>query len=279
MGYFEYCLNTSTIQKSGASIIDYVNIAADAGYDGIELWVEEIDFWVNNGGSLEHLRDHSRSRGVKIVNLIAFFEWAVPEYDRHAKGLEEARRCFKMAEILESPFVATAPQGIHDREVDIFSVSRRFLQLTNAVSDLVPKPLLEFWGVAQTLGSIGEALLVAAESGVKDTKILIDVYHIYKGSGHFCGLDHLATGQVGLVHINDFPANPKRNDIEDEHRVYPGDGEAPWNQIILSLQKQGYRGMLSLELFNPKYWAEGSVATARKGLEKITKCIEIVGNS
>ena len=108
---------------------------------------------------------------------------------------------------------------------------------------------------------------------------MIDVYHIYNGSGHFCGLDHLATGQVGLVHINDFPANPKRNDIEDEHRVYPGDGEAPWNQIILSLQKQGYRGMLSLELFNPKYWAEGSVTTARKGLEKITRCIEIVGNS
>ena len=274
MGRFDYCLNTSTIRSPGVSVLEYVDIAADAGYDGIEPWVEEIDTWVEAGGSLEKLRDHAGSRGIRIVNLIAFFEWAVPENDRHARGMKEARRCFEIAQVLECPFVATAPKGIHDREVDLFSVARRFAELTDNVSDFAPKPLLEFWGVARTLGTVGEALLVAAESGVRDARLLTDIFHMYKGSGHLRGMEYLDPGRLGLVHVNDYPSIPGRADIEDADRVYPGDGEAPWGQIVASLERQEYRGMLSLELFNPAYWAEGPVATARKGIEKLRKCVE-----
>ncbi len=274
MGRFDYCLNTSTIRSTGVSVLEYVDIAADAGYDGIEPWVEEIDTWVEGGGSLEQLRDRAASRGIRIVNLIAFFEWAVPENDRHAKGMEEARRCFEIAQVLECPFVATAPKGIHDREVDLFSVARRFAELTDTVSDFTPKPLLEFWGVARTLGTVGEALLVAAESGVRDARLLTDIFHMYKGSGHQRGMEYLGPGRLGLVHVNDYPSVPGRADIEDADRVYPGDGEAPWGQIVASLEQQDYTGMLSLELFNQAYWAEGPVTTAQKGLAKLRKCVE-----
>ena len=274
MGRFDYCLNTSTIRSPRVSVLEYVDIAADAGYDGIEPWVEEIDTWVEAGGSLEQLRDHAASRGIRIVNLIAFFEWAVPENDRHARGMEEARRCFEIAQVLECPFVATAPKGIHDREVDLFTVARRFAELTDNVSDFAPKPLLEFWGVARTLGTVGEALLVAAESGVRDARLLTDIFHMYKGSGHQRGMEYLDPGRLGLVHVNDYPSIPGRADIEDADRIYPGDGEAPWGQIVASLERQEYRGMLSLELFNPAYWAEGPVVTARKGIEKLRKCVE-----
>ncbi len=274
MGRFDYCLNTSTIRSPGISVLEYVDIAADAGYDGIEPWAEEIDAWVEGGGTVEQIRERADRRGIRIVNLIAFFEWAVPETDRHARGLEEARRCFEMAQVLGCPYVATAPKGIHDRDVDLFSVARRFAELTDAVSDFTPKPLLEFWGIARTLGTVGEALLVAAESGVRDARLLTDIFHMYKGSGHQRGMDYLGPGRLGLVHVNDYPAVPAHADIEDEHRVYPGDGEAPWNEIVASLEQQDYRGMLSLELFNPAYWAEGPVTTAQKGLEKLGNCVE-----
>ena len=274
MGRFDYCLNTSTIRWPGVSVLEYVDIAADAGYDGIEPWAEEIDAWVEGGGTVEQIRERADSRGIRIVNLIAFFEWAVPETDRHARGLEEARRCFEMAQDLECPYVATAPKGIHDRVVDLFSVAGRFAELSDAVSDFSPKPLLEFWGIARSLGTVGEALLVAAESGVRDARLLTDIFHMYKGSGHQRGMDYLGPGRLGLVHVNDYPAVPARADIEDEHRVYPGDGEAPWDEIVASLERQNYRGMLSLELFNPAYWAEGPVTTAQKGLEKLRNCVE-----
>ncbi len=270
---FSYGLNTSTIRGEGVSVVDAIDIAAEAGYDGIELWVREIDEWVSAGGTLFDVRHKAADRGVQIVNLIAFFEWAVPEDAPRAKGLAEARRCFEMADALNCAYVAAPPFGIQNRAVNLFAVARRYADLIDVLAGFRANPLLEFWGIAQTLGTMGEALLVAAECGRSDTWLLADVFHMYKGSGHFHGLEHLGPGKLGLVHVNDYPALPKRDAIADADRVYPGDGLAPWPEILAGLENAGYDGMLSLELFNPSYWKKGSVAVAKEGLAKLKACV------
>jgi 2-keto-myo-inositol isomerase len=69
-------------------------------------------------------------------------------------------------------------------------------------------------------------------------------------------------------HINDYPADPPRERIEDAHRVYPGDGIAPLGQILRTLRDIGFSGYLSLELFNREYWKQDAFEVARTGLEK-----------
>ncbi len=83
---FSYCLNTSTIRSEGLSIVDAIDTAADAGWDGIEPWVQELDDWVAGGGTLGQVRARARERNLGIVNLIGFPEWAVPEDDRRPAG-------------------------------------------------------------------------------------------------------------------------------------------------------------------------------------------------
>ena len=136
------------------------------------------------------------------------------------------------------------------------------------------KPLREFWGIAKTLGTTGETLLVAAECGRPDVQMLTDVFHMYKGSGHHFGIEHFGAGRLGLIHVNDYPATPGRAEVTDADRVYPGDGLAPWKEIVAMLEGIGYEGMLSLELFNESYWAKGPATVAREGLEKLRRCVE-----
>jgi 2-keto-myo-inositol isomerase len=276
-GSFSYCLNTSTIRSQGASVVDAIDVAADAGYAGIEPWVSELDAWVEAGGTLATVRDHASRRGIGIVNLIAFFEWAVPEPERRAAGLAEARRCFAMARQLDCAFVAAAPLGIHEQQVELFPVAQRFAELLDAAAEYGVTPLLEFWGMARTLGTAGEALLIAAECGRPDVQILADVYHMYRGSGHFHGLEHFGPNRLGLVHVNDYPPQPGRDTIADADRVYPGDGIAPWPEIVTRLHALGYQGMLSLELFNPTYWERGPAVAARERLAKLKRCVEREG--
>ena len=57
-----------------------------------------------------------------------------------------------------------------------------------------------------------------------------------------------------VFHINDYPAKPERKEITDAHRVFPGDGVAPLDVLFRTLTDIGFRGMLSLELFNREYW-------------------------
>lgn len=271
---FKYSLNTSTIRNENTSVVDAIDIAADAGYDGIEPWVKEIDEWVEKGGVLSDLRDRASDKGIQIVNLIAFPEWAVPEDDRRAAGIAEAVRCFEMADALDCTYVAAPPFGIHTREVNLFDVAKCYGDLVDAVAQFKATPILEFWGIAKTLGTLGEALMVAAECGRADTVLLADVYHMYKGSGHFHGLEHLGPNKLGLVHVNDYPADPGRDTVTDADRVYPGDGLANWPALVTALNHVGFEGMLSLELFNENYWAKGSVAVAKEGLEKLKACVE-----
>ena len=261
---FKYCLNSSTIRCEGTSVLDAIDTAADAGFDGIEPWVNELDSWVEGGGSLEDVRGKAESRGIQIVNLIAFPEWAVPE----------AERCLDMAQALNCPFLAAPPRGIHDRKVDLFPVAERFAAVVDLAAAYGVTPLVEYWGIAKTLGTTGEALFVASECGRPGVRLLADVFHMWKGSGHYHGFEHFGPGRLGLVHVNDYPESPGRDSVTDADRVYPGDGLAPWEQIVASLNAIGFEGMLSLELFNQVYWDQGPERTAREGLEKLKRCVE-----
>lgn len=271
---FEYCLNTSTIRCEGATPLDAIDTAADAGYDGIEPWVSELDAYVEGGGTLGDVRAAAEGRGIQVVNLIAFPEWAVPEEDRREAGLAELKRCLEMAQTLECLFLAVPPRGIHDRVVDIFEVAGRYSAVVDIAKSYGVTPLLEYWGIAKTLGRTGEALLVAAECGRPDVQLLADVFHMYKGSGHHHGFEHFGDGRLGLVHANDYPASPSRDDITDADRVFPGDGLAPWREIVASLNRIGFDGMLSVELFNQSYWDRGPEWAARTGLEKLKAVVE-----
>ena len=271
---FGYCLNTSTIRCGDIGLAEKVEVTGRAGYDGIEPWVQEIDDYLAAGGTLKDLAGRVEDAGLKTVNLIGFFEWAVPEDEPRRKAFEEARRCFEMAAALNCPFVAAPPSGIRDRAgLDLFDIATRYAELIDIGREFGVAPLLEFWGIAETLGHLGEALLVAAECGQEEACVLADVFHMYKSSGHFEGLRLLGPKTLGLFHVNDFPTGPPRDQATDADRVYPGDGGAPFGEIIRSLSDAGYRGMFSLELFNKTYWAQDALAVAQTGLGKMKSVV------
>jgi sugar phosphate isomerase/epimerase len=271
-----YALNTSTIRDCGElSLPDKIAITGEAGYQGIEPWVREIDAYVTDGGTLADLRSRVADAGLQIVNLVGFFEWSVPDDDARNKGFAEAERCFAMAAELGCPYVAAPPMGIHTTPgVNLFDVARRYAVLVDLGTKFDVVPVLEYWGIAQTLGTLGEALMVAAESGRETACILADIFHTYKGSGQFNGFELIGPETVAILHVNDYPAQPPREAIKDSDRVYPGDGIAPYAEIVERLNGAGFQGVMSLELFNESYWKQDALTVARTGLEKLRNCLE-----
>src|SRR6266853_2951814 len=52
---FIFCLNTATIRGQKLGIVKEIEVAAKAGYDAIEPWVEPIQAYVKDGGAAEEL--------------------------------------------------------------------------------------------------------------------------------------------------------------------------------------------------------------------------------
>jgi sugar phosphate isomerase/epimerase len=81
-------------------------------------------------------------------------------------------------------------------------------------------------------------------------------------------LSLLSPSAIGIFHVNDYP-KIERGKIVDADRVYPGDGIAPLKAIFTTLKRAGYRGFLSLELFNREYWKQDPNLVAKTGLTKL----------
>ena len=89
---FRYCLNTSTIRGQQLSLVQEIELAAKAGYQGIEPWLSEIEEHVRQGGTLADLRKRIVDAGLTVEGGIGFAEWIVDDDARRAAGLEQAQR-------------------------------------------------------------------------------------------------------------------------------------------------------------------------------------------
>ena len=113
-------------------------------------------------------------------------------------------------------------------------------------------------------------------AGRNDSTMVVDSFHIHRGQGELSDLRRIPGERIGIVHINDAPADPTRTTQGDNHRVMPGDGIIDLPGFFNLLREQQYRGPISLELFNETYWARDPHAVAKEGL---TKTLEVLSRS
>ena len=266
---FGYCLNTSTISGQKLSLLENIAITDKAGYGAIELWINELDAHVAKGGKLGDVKMALADAGITCESAIGFFDWVVDDDAQRAKGLEEAKRNLDMLAQIGGKRIAAPPCGAYDKpNLNLLHAAERYRALLELSEKYGVVPQVEFWGGSAFLHTLGEALLIAAEAGHPRSCVLGDVFHMYKGNSSPEGLRLLGPTTVQVLHVNDYPANPSQNAIGDGDRVWPGDGVAPLGSIFRTLRDIGFRGHLSLELFNKTYWAMDPLAAAKLGLEK-----------
>jgi sugar phosphate isomerase/epimerase len=267
---FVFCFNTATIMGQKLPLPEQVDVTAKAGYQAFEPWVRDLDQYVKGGGSLKDVAKRISDHGLVVPSSIGFAEWLVEDEARRKKGLEQAKRDMDLVQQLGGKRLAAPPVGATDQaDLNLMKAADRYRTLLEIGDKIGVVPQVEVWGFSKSLSRLGETALVAIESAHPKACILADVYHLHKGGSGFEGLKLLGPAALQIFHMNDYPETPGRDKITDAHRVYPGDGVAPLKTMLRDLRALGFRGVLSLELFNRDYWKQDALAVARTGLEKM----------
>jgi 2-keto-myo-inositol isomerase len=267
---FRYCLNTGTLRGHKLGIVKEVEVAAKAGYEGIEPWIAAIEAYVQSGGTLKDLGQQIRDSGLTVEGAIGFSEWLVDDEARRAQGLERAKREMDMVAQLGGRRFAAPPAGATGLpKLDLAQAAERYRTLLEAGAQIGVVPQLELWGFSKNLGRLSECVAVAMETGHRNACVLADVFHLYKGGSDFSGMRLLGSEAIQVLHLNDYPNDPSREKIDDSYRMYPGDGVAPLTELLQTLRRTGGQKVLSLELFNRKYWSEDALGVAKTGLAKM----------
>jgi 2-keto-myo-inositol isomerase len=266
-----FALNMSTVRGQQLTVVEQIEVAAKAGYDGIEPWIRDLQNYADQGGSLDDLKKRIEDAGLTVDSAIGFANWIADDDAERAKGLETARQEMSVVKAIGGSRVAAPPVGAHRSDSTsppLQVIADRYRALLEVGAELGVTPQLELWGFSPTLSKLTELAYVAVGAAHPDACVLPDFYHIYKGGNDFESLGMIEASRMHCFHINDYPADPPRETISDKDRVFPGDGVCPLPKIIRQLFDHGFRGTFSLELFNPIYWERNALEVASEGLRK-----------
>lgn len=267
------CLDTATIRP--ASLAEKVRIAAETGYDAIEPWDGELAEYEREGGNLEALGAEIRDRGMFVPSVIGLWSAIPATQQAWDENLEATRNRMRMAAAIGSEHVQVIPTR---EELDPQWAGARYRDLLEiGLNDFGINPALVFVSFLPSCRRMSQATAIAMEADHPKAKIIPDIFHMYITDSGFTGIRHLQGDFIAIYQYNDVPDTPEKAALEDKHRVFPGDGKLPLAEYLRDLEHTGFRGCVSLELYNPEYWERDLTEVAKEGLDKTLKTIAEAG--
>jgi sugar phosphate isomerase/epimerase len=241
----------------------------------MEPWVESVEQYVKEGGTLSDLRTRISDAGLTVEGAIGFPEWIVDDEARRAQGMERAKREMDLIAQIGGVRFAAPPAGATNLpKLDFQKAAERYRALLEVGDQLGIVPELELWGFSKNLSRLSECVGVAMETAHPKACVLADIFHMYKGGSDFRGIHLVGPTTLQVLHLNDYPAEPPAEKIDDSYRIFPGDGVAPVVETLRALHQTGGQKVLSLELFNRKYWSQDPLEVAKAGLAKMKAVAE-----
>ena len=252
-----------------------VGATAHAGLRALELWAGKIDTYLA-GHSLADLKALLDDNGVApmSINSIEFISFRGDEYPRIKA---RCRAMCQMAEAIGCPTVVVVPSPTPSRETTWDEIVQEHVTVLRDLGDIAAEfgvrlsfELLGFgWCSVRTPRGAWE---IVQKTGRDNVGLVVDCAHLYGGGGLVDELDALDPAQIFTFHLDDLEDVPKEA-ITDAKRLLPGLGVIPLDDICRRLQRIGFNGDCSVELFRPEYWQWDPRELALKAREAAEKVL------
>ena len=267
---FVYCLNMATIRGHKLGFVKELETAAKAGFRSVEIWIDSLQAYLNSGGALKDAKKRLDDLGIKVENCIGFAEWIVDDDARRSKGIEQMKKEMDMLAQIGCTRTAAPPVGATQAAgLDLRKAAERYAAILRLGDETGVVPNLELWGFSKNLSRVSDVMFVALESGHPSAKVLLDIYHLYKGGSSLDTLPMIGPNAIDILHVNDYPSHLSPATITDGDRIYMGDGIAPALKVLQALRRQNSPLILSTEVFNKEYYAQDALLVARTALQKM----------
>jgi sugar phosphate isomerase/epimerase len=195
---FRYSLNSSTIKP--APLLDKIRVAAAAGYEGLEIWHDDVEAFLATGGTLRDVRHALDDSGLAVPTTIYIKGWGDPAAADYAADMSVVRRRMEHSVALGAPFVIAGPPP--QRDVDYPLLSQQYHALLDLGRQYGVRPAFEYLGFVDEVNSLTKALRVIRAADHPDATVVIDPFHDFRGGSNHEAI-HSAGEQIAVSHFND----------------------------------------------------------------------------
>ncbi len=268
------CLDTATLRPQ--PLLTKIEVASRAGFDAIEPWDGELRDYERDGGNLEDLGKRIQDAGLFVPSVIGLWNAIPAGQEAWDQQLPHTRERLRMVSAIGSQQVQVIPGPARPvQEFDPLWAAERYHDLLEiGINEYNVVPGLVFVEFLEGCRRLSQAMDIVIQAQHPKARLIPDVFHMHIGGSGFEGLRHIDGDSIAIFQFNDAPATPSFEQLEDSHRVFPGDGILPLEKCLRDLRSIGFERCISLELYNPSYWERDPLEVAREGREKTLVVIE-----
>jgi sugar phosphate isomerase/epimerase len=255
----------------GGSLEEKISAAAAAGFDSIELLDDDLR---RSGMAPEECARRCADLGLSIALYQPF---------RRAEGVtpiefrEVLSRFHAELEVMrrvgaESILVVSNTDPDADSSRDLSAAQLAILGAAAADHGMTVMFEALAWGTH--INRTTDAWATIRDAGHPSLGLVVDTFHMNARGETADVLAQLPPYAIGFLQIADAPWLPM--DLlpwSRGHRCFPGEGEFDLPAQVAAAVSGGYRGPLSLEIFNPGYRERPADEVAKAGAEALRRLI------
>ena len=259
-----FCLNTSTIKPQ--PLLKKIELAGQAGYDGIELWVNDVYDFIGRGGEVREVEQALADHGLIVPSMIAIRQWGETTGWEYQLIKDEAHRRFALAARLGAPYiVATPPMEMEGQD----HLPARYCDLLQIGREEGVKPTFEYISFFKSVNNLSDAWRIVLEACDEDSSIILDAFHNWNSNSSLDDLRIIPVEKISHYHIDDAHPDIAPTEQKDPDRVMLGEGQIDLSSELTILKEKGYDNTMSLELFSEELWAKDPLEVITTGLERM----------
>jgi 2-keto-myo-inositol isomerase len=258
-------LNGATTMR--ADLATDLKAAKAAGFDYLEIWAAKLRTFLKERSASE-LKDLFAESGLSPLSINSIEHVTFRDAQAYESIKQECEELSRIASAVGCPCIVVVPgrlpQGGASRE-EVMAESVRVLnELCDIAANYNVTLAFEFLGQPDcSVQTLDLAADVVRKVGREDLGVVIDSFHFYAGGSTFEMIDALDPQLIQIFHINDAEDLP-RDQLEDRHRLLPGLGILPLEEMVSAFQRIGYDKVASVEIFRPEYWERDPFELARE---------------
>ncbi len=256
----------ATVSLSG-TLPEKLEAAAAIGFDGVEIFENDL---LTFDGSPEDVRELAVNLGLTITCFQPFRDFEAMPDPQRARNMDRAERKFDVMQALGCDLLMVcsnvSPLAINDDA----RAAADLAEMAERADKRGLRVCYEALAWGRHVNRWRHAWKIVQEGNHPALGLLVDSFHTLALNDDPSGIADLPADKLFFVQLADAPRLSMDVLSWSRHfRNFPGQGQLPVTDFVRAVLASGYRGPLSLEIFNDEFRAAPARLTARDGLRSL----------
>jgi 2-keto-myo-inositol isomerase len=247
---------------------------AAAGFRNVEPHLNLVKNWLDDGHTVDEAQRLFEERNLSVVASSQLEVMCFGSPDARMPNLRANTENARLIRELGADKMIVGTDGPEQNSVEALdAVAGAMWNLAEATEDVGVDIAIEFnW--SPIIKSLQSAVRVAEIADHPRVGVLFDPAHYHVTPTKLADINQDSVKWVKHVHLNDMPDVPADLAHRDFDRVLPGEGVLDLPEIISALERSGYEGYFSIEMFSAKLWGLPAKDAARRCYESLLPLCE-----